>query len=80
MSSVAATPERTVEIGEVAGVAPDLVGVVHDHGGQLKVRVGVDGSNRRTSDVAGAPHGSTNLVTHGANLERVAVLGKGQTV
>ena len=44
-----------MEPGEVAGVAADLVGVVHHDRGELEAGVGVHGADRGPADVAGAP-------------------------
>ena len=55
MSSVAATPEFVAEPGEVARVAADLLGVVDEHGRQFQRRMGLDGTNGGTADVARYP-------------------------
>jgi hypothetical protein len=49
-------PESSVDVGQIAGISPDLVGVVDDHSRELKTRMRVDGPDRRSSHVPGAPH------------------------
>ena len=65
-SCVAATPSRATEVGQVAGVAADLVRVGDDDGRELETRVGVHGTDRRPAHVAGAPHDHS----HGARRRR----------
>ena len=47
--------ERAPEAGQLAGVAPDLVGVGDEEPDQLEVGVGVDAGDGVAPDVAGAP-------------------------
>ena len=47
--------EPAVEAAEVARVAADLVGVVHDHGREVERRMGGDGTDGGAADVPGAP-------------------------
>ena len=47
--------ERPPDVAEVAGVATDLGRVVHDDGGELEQRVGVDGADGGAPDVPRPP-------------------------
>ncbi len=53
-------PDRASGPAELARVAADLGGIVHEDGGEFQCRMGLDGADRRAADVAGTPDNRGN--------------------